>query len=217
MTAKLLEKREIPTGIDGFRLWPELLDVAAQRAMLAEIASMAEKAPFYRPVMPRTGRPFSITMTNCGDLGWVSDKEGYRYQPAHPETGTPWPAMPAAVRRVWDALAPEAPSPQCCLVNWYLTEKARMGLHQDRDEADFTAPVVSISLGDPARFRIGGTTRKGKTHSVMLNSGDVMVLSGESRLAFHGIDHVRFGATGLLAEIGFPGGGRINLTMRRVS
>ena len=208
--------REIQTGVDGFRLWPEMLDAAAQRAMLAEIAALAEKAPFYRPVMPRTGRPFSITMTNCGELGWVSDKAGYRYQPAHPETGAPWPAMPAAVQGVWNAVAPEAPTPECCLVNWYGAEKARMGLHQDRDEADFTAPVVSISLGDPARFRIGGTTRKGKTHSLMLNSGDVMLLSGPSRLAFHGIDRVRFGATDLLAENGFAGGGRLNLTLRRV-
>lgn len=191
--------------------------------MLADIADVVAVAPFFQPAMPRTGRPFSVWMTGCGPLGWVSDRAGYRYQAAHPDTGAGWPEIPASVRAVWDAVAPEAPSPECCLINWYNTEKSRMGLHQDRDEKDFGVPVVSISLGDPARFRIGGRSpdgkpaRGGKTSSLMLNSGDVMMLSGTSRLAFHGIDRVRFGATRLLAENGFSGGGRINLTLRRVN
>lgn len=217
MDAKPLENAENQWESGGFRVWPAMLDAAAQRAMLADIAAVAAAAPFYTPVMPRTGRPFSIRMTACGPLGWVSDRAGYRYQPKHPETGADWPEIPASVRAVWEGVAPGQPEPECCLVNWYGTEKSRMGLHQDRDEKDFSVPVVSISLGDPARFRLGGTERRGKTQSLMLNSGDVMVLSGESRLAFHGIDRVRFGATRLLADNGFPGGGRLNLTLRRVN
>jgi alkylated DNA repair protein (DNA oxidative demethylase) len=160
--------------------------------------------------MPRTGKPFSVRMTNCGALGWVSDLAGYRYQAAHPDTGTPWPPMPDAVRRVWDDLAGYPHPPEACLVNVYGPE-ARMGLHQDRDEADLEAPVVSLSLGDTGLFRFGGATRGGRTRSIRLASGDALVFGGPSRLVFHGIDRLIAGTSTLLPE-----GGRINLTLRRV-
>ena len=168
-------------------------------------------APLFIPVMPRTGRPFSVRMTNLGSLGWVSDKAGYRYQPTHPQTGNPWPSMPDAVLDIWQRFANYPQPPEACLVNFY-TPTAKMGLHQDRDEEDFAAPVVSISLGDTAVFRYGGTQRGGKTASIKLASGDVLVMAGKSRLCFHGIDRVLNGTSTLLNE-----GGRINLTLRRVT
>jgi alkylated DNA repair protein (DNA oxidative demethylase) len=161
--------------------------------------------------MPKTGKPFSVRMSNCGPLGRVADEKGYRYQATHPETGAPWPPMPARLLAVWAALAPGAPPPEACLINLY-DATARMGLHQDRDEAELSAPVVSLSLGDTALFRVGGLTRGGPTRSFRLGSGDAMTLGGPGRLAFHGIDRIYAGGSTLLAE-----GGRINLTMRRVT
>jgi alkylated DNA repair protein (DNA oxidative demethylase) len=161
--------------------------------------------------MPRTGKPFSVRMTNCGALGWVSDVAGYRYQAAHPDTGAPWPPMPDLAQRAWRDLAGYPHLPEACLVNVY-GEGARMGLHQDRDEAEFDAPVVSLSLGDTGLFRFGGTMRGGKTRSIRLQSGDALVFGGPSRLVFHGIDRLIPGSSTLLPE-----GGRINLTLRRVN
>jgi len=162
--------------------------------------------------MPRTGKPFSVRMTNLGSLGWVSDKaRGYRYQATHPATGEPWPAIPPAVLAIWDAVANHAAPPEACLVNYYAAD-AKMGLHQDRDEADFSAPVVSISLGDTCRFRIGGTSRSDPTRGLDLTSGDVLVFGGPARLAFHGVDRILAGTSTLL-----PKGGRLNLTLRRVT
>jgi DNA oxidative demethylase len=194
----------------GLVHYPGYLDRAAQGSLLDEIRAVIQAAPLFTPRMPRTGKPFSVRMTNCGALGWVSDAAGYRYQAAHPDTGTPWPPMPDAVRRAWDDLAGYLHPPEACLVNVYEPE-ARMGLHQDRDEADLEAPVVSLSLGDTGLFRFGGTTRGGRTRSVRLASGDALVLSGPSRLVFHGIDRLIAGTSTLLPE-----GGRINLTLRRV-
>ena len=119
---------------------------------------MIAEAPPFRPRMPRTGKPFSVMMSNCGPLGWVSDESGYRYQPTHPETGRPWPPMPQPLIDAWRRLAPDAPPPEACLINLY-DSSARMGLHQDRDEAELSAPVVSLSLGDTAIFRVGGLAR----------------------------------------------------------
>jgi alkylated DNA repair protein (DNA oxidative demethylase) len=150
-------------------------------------------------------------MTNLGPLGWVSDKAGYRYQPAHPETGKPWPTMPQVVLELWQRYAAYPHPPQACLVNFY-QQGAKMGLHQDKDEEDFAAPVLSISLGDTAVFRFGGNERGGKTQTLKLSSGDVLVMGGEARLCFHGIDRVLTGTSSLLKE-----GGRINLTLRRVN
>ena len=195
------------TPAEGFRLWPGALDRAAQEALLAEVLAAIEAAPLYRPVTPG-GKPFSVMMTSMGPLGWVSDRGGYRYQPTHPETGRPWPPVPAALLDLWDRLAGADGPPDACLVNLY-RGPAKMGLHQDRDEADFSQPVLSVSLGDTAVFRYG-PAGGGPTRSVRLASGDVCRLSGPDRLMRHGIDRVLEGSSGLI-----PGGGRINLTLRR--
>ena len=190
---------------------PGLLDAPAQRALLAEIRIILAAAPLYRPTMPRTGAPFSVRMSNAGPLGWVADRAGYRYQPAHPETGRTWPPIPRAVLDLWDELTGYPAPPEACLVNYY-GAGARLGLHQDRDEAALDAPVLSISLGDSALFRIGGTDRRGPSRTIRLDSGDALLLADASRLAFHGIDRIRAGSSRLLAE-----GGRFNLTLRRVT
>ncbi|HEY1415147.1 MAG TPA: alpha-ketoglutarate-dependent dioxygenase AlkB [Caulobacteraceae bacterium] len=192
----------------GFRLLPGRLDPDAQAALTAEVLEATRAAPFYRPVTP-SGAPMSVEMTNLGPLGWVTDAAGYRYEALHPITGKPWPPMPARLLALWDDVTGGAPTPDACLVNLYRAS-ARMGLHQDRDEEDFAHPVVSVSLGDTALFRLGGRERRGSTASFRLASGDVCVLAGEARLAFHGIDRVIAGSSRLV-----PGGGRINLTVRR--
>lgn len=193
----------------GVTHWPGYLDVVEQAELVAALREVARAAPFFAPRMPRTGKPFSVRMTNCGRLGWVSDERGYRYQPLHPETGQPWPAMPPVLLQAWQALAAHPHPPEACLVNFY-EASARMGLHQDRDEQDFDAPVLSLSLGDTAIFRIGGVERGGKTRSLRLASGDALLFGGEARLAYHGIDRILAGSSTLL-----PQGGRINLTLRR--
>lgn len=196
---------------EGFVLVAGRLSLEEQRALLAEVRAVVAAAPLFVPRMPKTGTPFSVRMTNCGDLGWVSDIAGYRYQPTHPDTDEPWPPIPPILRALWAEFAPAAPPPQACLVNWYAPD-ARMGLHQDRDERDFTAPVLSVSLGDTAKFRLGGTTRDHATRSFDLRSGDVMMLGGAARLAFHGVDRILAGTSVLLDR---PG--RVNLTLRRVA
>jgi alkylated DNA repair protein (DNA oxidative demethylase) len=162
--------------------------------------------------MPRSGKPMSVRMSNCGPLGWVTDEaRGYRYQATHPETGAPWPPIPEIVLRAWRELGGYTREPEACLINYYAPD-ARMGLHQDKDEQDFSAPVVSLSLGDTGLFRVGGLKRSDPTRSVRLTSGDAVVLGGEGRLAFHGVDRILPNTSTLLPE-----GGRINLTLRRVS
>jgi alkylated DNA repair protein (DNA oxidative demethylase) len=193
-------------------IWfPSYLDRAAQEALRDALREVVRAAPLYVPRMPRTGRPFSVRMTNCGRLGWVSDENGYRYQPTHPETGAPWPPIPDLLLAAWRELSACPRAPEACLVNVY-DASAKMGLHQDRDEADLDAPVLSLSLGDHARFRIGGTARGGRTNSVELKSGDAFVFGGPARLAYHGVDRIYPGTSTLLR-----GGGRINLTLRRVT
>ena len=186
------------------------LEPAGQKRLLAAIAEVVAAAPFYRPVLPRWGTPFSVQMTNCGPLGWMSDKSGYRYQPRHPVTGEPWPPIPRVLIDLWSEMSGYLHPPEACLVNHYAAG-ARMGLHQDRDEADFAWPVLSISLGDGGLFRMGNTTRGGKTQSTWLMSGDVAVMGGAARLAYHGVDRIKFGTSPLM-----PRGGRINLTCRVV-
>jgi len=195
--------REIDTGMEGFRFWPGALSASAQADLLAGVLAAAEQAPFYRPVTPG-GRPFSVEMTNLGPLGWVSDRGGYRYQPTHPVTGAPWPAIPGSLLALWSDLTGWPAPPDACLVNRYGVG-AKMGLHQDLDELDQEAPVLSVSLGDAAVFRIG-PAGGGPTRTVRLASGDVCALTGPARLARHGIA----GSSTLV-----PGGGRINLTLRR--
>ncbi|MCO5161450.1 MAG: alpha-ketoglutarate-dependent dioxygenase AlkB [Mesorhizobium sp.] len=197
---------------DGFRHLPGALDVAEQRALVEDIRAVVRAAPLYTPEMPRTGKPMSVRMTNCGALGWVTDRErGYRYQPTHPVTGKPWPPIPQRLLALWRGVSEVAFEPEACLVNFY-DDTARMGLHQDRDEQALSAPVVSVSLGDTCLFRIGGTARNDPTQSFRLASGDVVVLGGASRLAFHGVDRIYPGTSPLLKS-----GGRINLTLRRVT
>lgn len=200
---------------DGVTYHPGYLGAQEQADLVVALRALLEQAPFFAPRMPRTGKPFSVRMSNCGSLGWVSDERGYRYQPTHPDTGLPWPAMPERLLQAWRDLAPGAPPPEACLINYY-DAGARMGLHQDRDEDDLVTPVVSLSLGDTAVFRIGGTNRRDPTTSLKLASGDALAFGGPSRLAFHGIDRILAGSSTLLS--GAPlDGGRINLTLRRVS
>ena len=194
----------------GVRFWPGFFGRAAQEELVEAIRAVVAEAPLYRPAMPRTGKPFSVRMTNCGSLGWVSDRAGYRYQPDHPETGAPWPTIPPVLLQLWNEVSGSPTPPEACLVNFY-DGSAKLGLHQDKDEADLAAPVVSVSLGDEALFRLGGLERSDPTRSFRLKSGDVLVLGGESRLAFHGVDRIYPGTSTLL-----PRGGRINLTLRRV-
>jgi DNA oxidative demethylase len=199
------------TALGGFQHLAAYFGPRQQTALLAELRAVIEAAPLFVPRMPRSGKPFSVRMSNCGTLGWVSDRDaGYRYQATHPETGRPWPAMPQRLLNLWNALANYAPNPEACLINYYSTG-ARMGSHRDADEADFSAPVLSVSLGDDAVFHVGGRERSDAKRRVVLRSGDVVVLGGEARLAYHGVDRVVPGTSSLLAE-----GGRFNLTLRRV-
>lgn len=204
------------TAPEGFRYLPGFLDETAQVRLAVELRELTARAPLYRPTMPRSGRPFSVRMTNAGSHGWFADRVGYRYVDRHPQTGRPWPAIPVALLDLWRRVAGYPAEPECCLVNYY-DATARMGLHQDADEADFAAPVVSLSLGDSAVFRIGGSSRRGPTASLKAHSGDVMILGGPARRAYHGIDRVLGGSSRLLAAAGWPEGGRLNVTLRRVT
>jgi DNA oxidative demethylase len=189
---------------------PGYLSRAEQESLRDELGASLAASPLFTPTMPRTSKPFSVRMTNFGSLGWVSDQKGYRYQPHHPVTEKPWAPIPELALKAWRELSDYAHEPEACLMNYY-EKGAKMGLHQDRDEQDFEAPVVSLSLGDDALFRIGGMTRNSPTRSIRLQSGDAFVFGGPARLVFHGIDRLYTGTSRLL-----PNGGRINLTLRRV-
>jgi len=196
---------------NGIRHLPGYLDRPAQEGLVETIRAVVAEAPLYTPIMPGTGKEMSVRMTNCGSLGWVTDKQrGYRYQPTHPVTGRPWPAMPPQLLDLWNDIAGYEKPPEACLVNFY-SDDARMGLHQDRDEQDLNAPVLSISLGNTCLFRVGGLSRNDRTLSFKLASGDIVVLGGEGRLSFHGVDRINPATSTLLKN-----GGRINLTLRRV-
>jgi DNA oxidative demethylase len=203
--------RGMAAGGAGLRVIPGYLDRPAQEKLLAVLREIMRVAPVYTPRMPKSGRPLSVRMTNCGPLGWMTDAAGYRYQESHPETGAPWPPIPEILLAAWRDLSGYPHPPEACLINIY-GPAARMGLHQDRDEDDMTAPVVSLSLGDSCLFRIGGDRRNEPTRALRLSSGDAVVLGGGARLAFHGVDRIISGTSTLLRE-----GGRINLTLRRVT
>ena len=196
--------------INGFKLICGALDPGAQADLVRSVLKAADLAPFYRPLTPG-GKTMSVLQTSFGPLGWTTDRGGYRYEPHHPRTGAPWPELPPVMLEIWRRFAPDAPAPDSCLINLY-RGPAKMGLHQDADEKDFSVPVVSVSLGDTAVFRLGGQARSDPTRTVRLSSGDVCLLAGASRRAFHGVDRVLTGSSRLI-----PGGGRINLTMRRAS
>ncbi len=197
--------------INDFEIFKGFLTLPQQAQIVAEIADSVKKSPLFRPRMPSTDKPFSVQMSNLGKFGWVSDKTGYRYQKTHPETGQPWPPIPSSLNDIWREISAYPKPPEACLINYY-DINAKMGLHRDADEIDFTAPVVSISLGDTAIFRMGGAERKGPTSSIKLESGDVVIIGGPARLFYHGIDRVLGGSSKLLKN-----GGRLNLTLRRVT
>lgn len=195
-------------NIRGFRVFQGYLDGAAQESLVQDLRGVIQQAPLFSPLTPY-GKPMTVRMTSAGRYGWYADRRGYRYVPRHP-AGQSWPAIPPAVLQIWHALVSTERDPDCCLINFY-GESAQMGMHQDRDEANFDWPVLSVSLGDEGLFRIGNEARGGKTESIWLKSGDVVVMGGAARLAYHGVDRIRFGSSRLL-----PKGGRINLTCRVV-
>ena len=198
--------------LPGFRHLAGHLSAASQQQIITAIRSVIKTSPLYRPTMPRSGKPLSVLMTNCGPMGWVSSKDGgYRYQTNHPENDKPWPPIPEPILALWRELSAYPVDPEACLINWY-EPGAKLGLHVDADEAATCAPVISISLGDDAWFRIGGLNRRDGTDRILLQSGDVVVLGGRSRLAYHGIDRIAAQTSDLLGQ---PG--RFNLTMRRVT
>lgn len=195
-------------NVGGISVFKEFLPSSDQLRLVEELREVATQAPVFSP-KTKSGKPMSVQLTAAGDFGWFSDQRGYRYVEHHP-SGVNWPEIPDSIMAIWRAVAGAAPDPECCLINFY-GEGARMGLHQDRDEANFDWPVVSISLGDDALFRVGGTERGGKTESIWLQSGDVAVMGGPARLNYHGIDRIKFGSSSLLKE-----GGRLNITLRVV-
>ncbi len=195
--------------IRGFRIFKSCLDRTEQEALVAALRPVLTTAPLFSPETPY-GRPMSVRMSSAGRFGWFSDRAGYRYVERHPN-GMRWPDIPDQALDIWGRVTGLGRLPESCLINYY-GAKARLALHQDRDEADFDWPVVSVSLGDDGLFRIGNTKRGGKTESIWLESGDVLVMGGAARLTYHGVDRIRFGSSSLLAK-----GGRINLTLRVVT
>lgn len=195
--------------VRGFAIFKNALPPKTQEDIVSALRGLLRIAPLFRPVTP-SGKQMSVRMTSAGRYGWVSDKtRGYRYDAMHP-LGTPWPEIPENILDIWRHHVGPDKLPDCCLINFYGPD-TKMGLHQDRDEADFSWPVLSVSLGDDALFRMGGRDRRDGTDSIWLASGDVVVMGGEARLAYHGIDRIRHGTSRLL-----PKGGRINLTLRVV-
>lgn len=202
-------QKSVPLDLRGMKVFKGLLTPEEQKLLVEALREVVREAPLFHPMTP-SGKRMSVRMTSAGGFGWITDAKGYRYSPTHPD-GQPWPDMPEIVLKVWSEVSGAARAPESCLINFYDAE-AKMGLHQDRDEQDFSQPVVSISLGDDALFRVGNETRGGKTESLWLSSGDVVVMGGASRLLYHGIDRVKPGSSSLL-----PKGGRINVTLRVVT
>lgn len=196
-------------SLRGFDIYKGFLDLQQQRELIQALRPVVKSAPLFSPQVPGGGQ-MSVRMTAAGSFGWFSDAAGHRYIDRHP-SGSEWPTIPGSVLDIWRELVGGDRLPECCLFNYY-GDGARMGLHQDKDEADFSFPVVSVSLGDDGLLRLGGTTRKEKTESLWLSSGDVVVMGGAARLAYHGVDRIRFKSSRLL-----PKGGRVNLTLRVVT
>ena len=179
--------------------------------LIADLAAITAASPFRHMIVP-TGQRMSVAMTNAGTMGWVTDRTGYRYDPHDPENGKPWPALPNSFLDLAGRAATEAGFsafvPDGCLINRY-EPGARLTLHQDRNERDFSQPIVSVSLGLPAKFLWGGATRKERPQRIALSSGDVVVWGGKARLTFHGVDRLADGNDPLTGRC------RINLTFRR--
>ncbi len=194
--------------IRGFEIYEGFLASGDQQTLVEELRALTAATPMVQPVTP-SGKKMSVRMTSLGSKGWITDRSGYRYEAQHPN-GLDWPAIPDSILSIWRAVSGVDRLPDCCLMNYY-AEATRMGMHQDKDEANFDWPAVSVSLGDEALFRMGNDTRGGKTDSIWLRSGDVVVMGGSARLAYHGIDRIKFGSSPLLAK-----GGRLNLTLRVV-
>jgi alkylated DNA repair protein (DNA oxidative demethylase) len=185
--------------------------LADDRALLGAIQTITAAAPFRRMTTPG-GFEMSVAMTNCGRVGWVTDRTGYRYDPRDPQSGQPWPAMPGAFRTLAGTVAEEAGfpgfAPDACLINHY-EPGTRLSLHQDKDEQDYAQPVVSVSLGLPATFQFGGLKRSDTPTKVPLQHGDVVVWGGPARLVFHGVLALKDG------EHPLTGRRRFNLTFRK--
>ena len=181
--------------------------------LIGAIAVIAAQSPFRHMVTPG-GFSMSVAMTNCGAFGWVTDRSGYRYSPTDPESGRPWPAMPAPIRdlamRAADRAGFGAFAPDACLINRYAAG-AKLALHQDKDERDYAAPIVSVSLGLPATFLFGGLARRDKVMRIALSHGDVVVWGGAARLAYHGVAPLKEGDHPQL------GSHRFNMTIRKAS
>lgn len=195
---------------DGFRLLPTYFSRAEQEQLVETVREGVRAAPLFHGEMPRTGRVLSVKNSNFGSLGWITAIDGYRYDALHPHTKKPWPVLPETLEALWDTVSGWPTRPEACLINYY-DAKARLGLHIDSDENEIRAPIVSVSLGDQALFRLGGPKRTDPTRSLRLSSGDVVVLAGAARQCYHGVDRIYPGSSTLL-----PKGGRINLTMRVV-
>jgi len=196
-------------ALRGFEIFKGFLDAQAQQMMIADLRKIMQAAPVFSPQTPQ-GSSMSVRMTSAGKFGWFSDAGGYRYIEQHP-SGSHWPEIPSRVLDVWSAVSNVDRAPESCLINFY-GEGVQMGMHRDQNEADMRWPVVSISLGDDGLFRIGGNTRGGTTESIWLSSGDVVVMGGAARSAYHGVDKIRFKSSRLL-----PKGGRVNVTLRVVT
>jgi len=214
--------------VQGFDIYKNALSRPQQEDLRDAVRDIIRAAPLIRPVTP-SGKAMSVRMSAAGRLGWITDRAGYRYSPTYPgvrgreqaegqandrandrASEQEWPPIPEQILDIWHHMTGIARTPDCCLVNYYDTS-ARMGMHQDRDEGDFDWPVLSISLGDTATFRMGGVKRGDPTSSVRLESGDIVVMGGAARLAYHGVDRILPGTSTLLRD-----GGRINLTLRVV-
>jgi DNA oxidative demethylase len=201
---------------DGFFDLRGYFDDEQQLALMHDVQGIVAEAPLFVQSMPRTGAELSVRMSNAGEFGWVTDREGgYRYQTTHPETGKTWPPIPDRLLRVWADVTDENVPPNLLLINYYDSD-ARLGLHQDRGDSSLDAPVVSISLGDDATFVLGGPARKDPLQRIQLKSGDLVWFGGPSRLIYHGVEGIRRGTSSLLQRAGFADDGRINLTLRRV-
>ena len=193
--------------INGCDILPLYVSPAHQKTLIEDVHKVVAQAPFVR-LRTRHGY-MSVQVTAAGQYFWYADEQGYRYQTQHP-SGVVLPSIPESILSIWHDLVSKSVDPECCLINFY-DARAKMGLHQDKDEADFSWPVVSISLGDTAVFRVGGLARRDPSKTVPLRSGDVVVIGGRARLVYHGIDRVSLGSSSLI-----PGGGRVNITLRVV-